>query len=478
MAEAAKIYHTWPQIVYVPEQKALDSFNKQFGNGLYLFEQRPDENWEEAANFGNPKNIIGTENLLEKIKESPSHRVDQVEYVRARLFDMVIGDWGRHEDQWRWASFKQGDQRIYKPIPRDRDQVYTKFDGLLVSFLKSAVADHLQSFDYNIKEVETYNFPARNLDRQMANKTTLKDWKETAKELKSLLTDQVIENSIKQLPPEVFSISGNEIIAKIKSRRDQIEKYASDYYLFLAEEVEIVGTKQREYIEVLPQNDGGLTVSVFEMDVTDKLNKVPFYSRTFSEKETKEIRIYGFDGQDHYDVKESSSRIKIRLIGGPGDDEYKILGGSKVHIYDSKDEEIERSSGMRLHLSNDTSVHQFKYSGFEYDDKGISPSVMYSRDDRIYVGIGYKIFNEQWRKDPFGQSHKFFVRYSLNQNAFNVGYEGVLNQAIGKWNVLINAAYDWVRWTNFLEPVMKQKNRLTMQTSTGFAAVQLMQVLD
>src|SRR5687768_4752105 len=48
MAEAAKIYHTKPIIRWVPQQKALDSFNKDFGNNLYLLEQRPDENWETA----------------------------------------------------------------------------------------------------------------------------------------------------------------------------------------------------------------------------------------------------------------------------------------------------------------------------------------------------------------------------------------------------------------------------------------------
>ena len=81
LAEAAKIYHTWPQIVYLPEQKALDSFNKEFGNTLYLFEQRPDENWEEAGNFGNSKNIVGSEKLFENIYEKSSHRVDQLSYV-------------------------------------------------------------------------------------------------------------------------------------------------------------------------------------------------------------------------------------------------------------------------------------------------------------------------------------------------------------------------------------------------------------
>ena len=34
MAEAAKIYHTWPEIIFLPEQPALDTFNKDFANQL------------------------------------------------------------------------------------------------------------------------------------------------------------------------------------------------------------------------------------------------------------------------------------------------------------------------------------------------------------------------------------------------------------------------------------------------------------
>ncbi len=59
MAEAAGIYHTNPQIYYVPAQKGLGEFSSAFGDALYVLEQRPDENWEEAANFGNSKNIVG-----------------------------------------------------------------------------------------------------------------------------------------------------------------------------------------------------------------------------------------------------------------------------------------------------------------------------------------------------------------------------------------------------------------------------------
>ncbi len=45
MADAAGIYHTNPQYVYVPQQQALDSFNESVGNNVYLFEQRVKGDW-------------------------------------------------------------------------------------------------------------------------------------------------------------------------------------------------------------------------------------------------------------------------------------------------------------------------------------------------------------------------------------------------------------------------------------------------
>ena len=450
MAEAAKIYHTWPRVVYVPEQKAMDSFNTGFANDAYLFEQRPDGNWEEADNFGNSKDIISTEKLLERIREDASHRVDQALYVRSRLFDMFIGDWGRHEDQWRWATFGRGDSTFYQPIPRDRDQVYTKFDGVLLKLVKSAAGlGHLQSFDYNIKDVTRYNFPARNLDRQMANQTTLPLWIATANELQKLLTDEVIENSVKLLPPEVFPLSGQEIIAKLKSRRDKLETFAKDYYSFLAEEVEIVGTKNRDYIEITPLADNSVSVKLHQFISTEDVGSDPYYSRIFFPGETKEIRIFGLDGQDVYDIREGKTDVTVRLIGGPADDDYRIANASGIHIYDSRTEEMSRSPGVRLHLSNDSGIHRYRYDAFAYEKKGISPSIFYSREDRIYAGVSYKVTNQKWRKEPFANKHEVFVRYSINQSAFNLGYEGLVNNFIGKWNLILNGNYDWVRWTNF-----------------------------
>jgi hypothetical protein len=101
MAKALGIYHTLPEIVFVPKQTSLKEFSEEYGDQLYLFEERPDGDQRESDNFGNAKNVISSRKLMEKTYEDNDNRVDQVAFVRARLFDMVIGDWGRHPDNWR-----------------------------------------------------------------------------------------------------------------------------------------------------------------------------------------------------------------------------------------------------------------------------------------------------------------------------------------------------------------------------------------
>ena len=335
LAEAAGIYHAWPQIVYVPKQQALDSFNEEFGDDLYLFEQRPDGNWQEAGNFGNAENIISTEELLKNLLDSNEHIVDQSLFVKARLFDIFLGDWGRHEDQWRWASFKTKNKTLYKPIPRDRDQAFTKFDGTLLKFGLSGVGlGHLESFENRIDDVTTYNYPARNLDRRLANKLTLSEWVAIAKELQQALTDSIIETSVKALPKEVFPISGPEIIAKLKSRRNDLEKYTREYYLFLAEEVDIPGTRQQEHFQIKRLNNDQTSINIYKIGDDGKKTEVPYYSRVFERKETKEIRIYGIAGDDVYDLSGSTyNGIKIRIIGGADRDRMDESSEESVYIF-------------------------------------------------------------------------------------------------------------------------------------------------
>lgn len=451
MAEAAGIYHTWPKNVFVPVQPALDSFNIKFGNTLYIFEQRPDENWETAPNFGNSKNIISTDKLFKKLHDDNDRFVDQEDFVRARLFDMIIGDWGRHEDQWRWASFKNDQGTLYKPIPRDRDQTFTKFDGVLLKVVKAVAGlSHQQSFGPVIKNVRTYNFAARNLDRVMTNRISLQQWLNTAKELQAVLTDKVISDAVHQMPPELFPISGEEIIKNIKSRRDRIVAYAEDYYDFLAKEVDVTGTDKSEYFEVVALNDDDIQLTVYDLDKEGKKKEI-IYQRVFSEKETSELRVYGWNGNDIYNVDlPKHSNIAVRLIGGYEKDEYQIRASGNVHVYDSPDDKVAVKGRAGLHLSSDSAVHAYKYDAFKYNKAGISPSLYYSKQQHIiYVGFAYTNTKYKWRREPFANTHELYVHYSPIQNALRTGYLGTVNQFMGKWNLVTNASYDWVKVVNF-----------------------------
>ena len=120
----------------------------------------------------------------------------------------------RYGDQWRWAAFKQDGKTIYKPIPRDRDQAYTKFDGLLLGLFKSMAAEHLQSFGAGIKDINTFNFPSRHLDRRLANEVTQAQWMAQARDLQLLNEKYTVE----QLQPvDMFPHTHHiECVAELK----------------------------------------------------------------------------------------------------------------------------------------------------------------------------------------------------------------------------------------------------------------------
>ena len=452
MAEAAGIFHTNPQIVFIKEQDGLNKFNKDFSNKLYLLEERPDENWEEAAHLGNSKNIVGTDKMLENVFETNKNRVNQLGFVRARLFDMFIGDWGRQEDQWRWASYEDGEKKMYKAIPRDRDQAFTKLDGVLLSIGMSAGgAGHLETFGHDIKNVAEFNYPARNLDRQMTNEVSREQWISIAKDLQLRLTNDIIESSIKKLPPEVFPISGPEMISKLKSRRDHLVEYASDYYSFLTKEVEITGTKDGEYFEINVLNKNETEIKIYDLGKKGNRDKVPFYSRKFFSNETKEIRLYGIAGDDQFIVNNGTNNtIRIRIIGGIGKNRYWSASKAKnIHIYDSGENDLENSGGMKKHLSDNPFVNMYRYQSYEYDSKGLSPSLFYSSDDHFYTGLKYEYTNNQWRKFPFGQKHSLSLKYSITEKAFNTELKSEFIHLIGRWDLQLEAGYDFMRWNNF-----------------------------
>ena len=138
LLEAVGVLHADPELVVMPDDPALGPHRARIAGVLGHIEERPRDGPAGAPGFTGSRRIEGTVHVWDKIEESPADRVDARAFLTARLMDVFLGDWDRHYDQWRWARYPDGDGYIWQPIPRDRDNAFGRFDGVIAWFARSA----------------------------------------------------------------------------------------------------------------------------------------------------------------------------------------------------------------------------------------------------------------------------------------------------------------------------------------------------
>ncbi len=443
LADAIGVFHTKPKVFYMPYSNLLGPYIQEVGGRVGIIEVRPDEDLSAFKDFGYTKNAVSTRTMYEKIREDNDNEVDQQDFLKARLFDMLIGDWDRHEDQWRWAEFKKkGKGEVYKPIPRDRDQVFTKFDGVLPKLISKAVPD-IQSFGMKIGDPAQLSIAARNLDRNLLNKLTYNDWVETASFMETKLTDQVIEKAVKQMPAEAFALTGEELITKLKSRRSQLIKLAKQYYNILNEEVTITGSDKYEYVVINRQKDS-TEVKIYKTKKDGKIDKT-IYWRVFNNKLTNQINFYLLDENDSLVVKGNSNRpIKLKVVGGPEKD---FLADSaengRTIFYDTPKNKFVEGSNTRLYKSNGEWVNEFLPDNFKYDKSSFLPNADYRNGkDGILLGIVYQTKHYGFRKSPYSFEQKVSLLHSVQTKAIFGKYRATFYSLFAhKYDLVANANY-------------------------------------
>jgi len=445
LADAVGVFHTNPKLVWLPNDERFGIYGNDIANNIFLFEERPAGNSEGIKSFGYSKKIISTPKLIKKIQNKSNHSVDQKSVLKARLLDILINDWDRHDDQWRWASFSKNGKTIYKPIPRDRDQVYFVNEGLLMWIIKQDfLMPKFQGFDHKIRNVKGLGYNARFFDRSFLTQPELHEWINEARFFQSAINDSVIDEALNMLPAEIFDLSANEIKEKLKSRLKDFPKYAKQYYLFLSKKVDIVGTNDRDYFKVERKKNGDLLVSVYELsNKKGKIKKLK-YQRNFKLDETKEVRLYGLGGKDKFDVSGQAKKgIKLRQIGGKGNDVFHdnsfVKGMSrKNQIYDRSDKKNKFESGKesKLKLSKNPLINQYNRKQFKYNEIIPLISTGYNINDGMYLGAGANIKQYNFRDSTF---QKISGQYSYSSNAFSVKYNGLFSSVFRNSIFLLNA---------------------------------------
>ena len=417
LAESAGVYHTNPKIVYVAKDSNFGIYKEEMANQLFIFEERPANNRSDVASFGYSENVVSTFKMIENIFNKKNHSIDADAYIRARIFDIIINDWDRHEDQWRWASFKNGKNTIYKPIPRDRDQAFFLNEGIIgwISARKW-LSPRFQKFDEYTENVEGLAFNARLLDRTLLTQSEWSDWQKQIDSLKILLSPEKIDNAVLSFPKEIQHLCANRTAEILKARLNNIEPMAKELYKFLAKEVSITGTNEKDFFEIIVLNDTTLRINQTN-------SNIKIYSRDFYASETKRIHIYGFDKKDIFEIRGNNKcKIDVLIIGGDKENEI-IYNGNKspkyISIFNKEESELPKTlKKCEIKLYNEQEL-EYNRKAFKYDIAYPKLYTGYNMDDGIFLGGGAEITRFSRYKQ---QKYNILTNYAFLTKGFNFSF--------------------------------------------------------
>lgn len=447
LAAAAKVFHVNPKVFYVPADPLLGKYLDDFGNTIAILEENPDEDHQDVASLGYARNLVGTDKVLERRRQDNDNVVDEQAFARARLFDMLIGDWDRHEGQWRWVERKGDGERVFEPVPKDRDMAFYKSEGL-IPFLATRKwgIRNIQNYEADVDDLIGLNRSALKNDHTFLGSVTREQWLAEAEKIKSALTDAIIEKAIRDLPAEVYPLTGPELAAKLKARRDLLPQIANEYYEFLSKIVDVLGSDKTEHFMVRRQANGQTEVEVRNIKKDGSTGRNVF-QRTFLPQETREVRLYGFGGNDIFDVTgQAPEGPLIRIIGGDGRDSITdlstVAGVRKMtRIYDSHE-------NTALYLgpeAKDKTADYVEINTYDRDSYRLPTlrprlALEYNVDDRLYLGGGLVYRTYKFQKKPFGTEHSLVGNYAFSTKAYNLRYSSTFTDVLKSWDLHMKAS--------------------------------------
>lgn len=443
LADAIDLYHTNPKLYYVPKQKALKHFNEEFGDALYMIEERATDGHGDKKSFGYSNNLISTDDLLKNLRKSDDYTIDEPSYIRARLFDMLIGDWDRHEDQWRWAAFKKGKETTYKPVPRDRDQAFSKNDGLIMGFLTRAIPalKLMQVYDVEMRNVKWFNLEPYPLDMALMNQSTYEEWEKQVQFIQQNINDKVIEKAFLNVPKEVRDETVTTLKNKLKGRLQGLDQIAKSYYSQISKYGIIKGTDKDNWFDIQRLANGKTKVTSYTIKKGVKGRQT--FEKIYSKNKTKEIWVYGLDDTDVFKVSGVTKNvIPLKLIGGQNNDEYLIESGKKVTIYDYKTKKNSfKTNKGKLKLTTDYETNVYHHKKVKYNQNQLLPAINSNRDDGLALGFSNLFTIYGFDRHPFTQQHTIHGGYYFATKSFDIAYHAEFANVFKRWNLLVETRF-------------------------------------
>ena len=428
LANAIGIPHATPIIGVVAPDKNLGQYQKLFEGKVTLLEDR---------------NPLGKSDNFEKMEKAlikdNDNSYDAIGFLKARTLDLLMGDWDRHGDQWRFYNAnKKGDSKYYIAVPRDRDMVFNVTEGLIPTLLKRLLIMP-RVYGFNNQNVsggaDYYLFKSAFLSAYPAGQIGHETWTKTVDTVTAQLTDSVLEKSLQALPKELYDLDHNAIFNTLKHRRDVLPQAMEKYYRFSNRIVDIQLSNKNEFVSIRDVKDSdALQIAVQKISKKGKLQDT-LMSKMYPRSITKEIRLYLSKGDDSVQIDNKTSSVKLRIIGNKGDKAYNIVNSYKpVKLYDYKRQHYYGDTGrLKKTISRDTSNTHFIATNL-YNTTLPLITGSYNKDDGVFLGLGVRFTQQRgFRKTPYTSLQQIMVSHSFSTKAFNINYKG-------EWPGVVNRA--------------------------------------
>ncbi len=422
LATAIGLPHPTPHLVVLPDDSTLGEFRKDFAGTLGIVEDRIGGKgvngvWNGAAE------IIDNDTLLAWTTRSHQNRVDGRAFLRARLFDVYIGDWDRHRDQWRWARYGESTMHRWQPVPLDRDQAFVKYDGLLLGAARQT-APQLLNFSNDIAGPVGATWNGRELDRRYLVELEKPVWDSVAAEIQAALTDAVIDSAIRALPPQHYDLIATRLRGWLLARRTALPAAAERFRQLLAKQVDVHATATSDHATFA--RTGAEIVTLTIADSTG----APWFRRAFHTGETEEVRLFLGDGPDTAVALGNLGGLTLRILGEGGID--RLVDSARQGTqrwYDEPDGPV-RTAG----LASGVDRRPFVIPPSR-DPRALPPRDWGNRrqylfwssfgpDLGFFFGTGVTFTRYGFHKVPFATRHRLRAGYATGPQTARIDYLG------------------------------------------------------
>jgi hypothetical protein len=445
LAKKARVYYTTPQLFYVPKQKALEKYNEEYGDQLFMIVEKPSDEYTGQKSFGYPDDVESTDDVLEKLREDDDNILDEETYIRARIFDMLIGDWDRHSDQWRWAVFEdENGKNVFEPIPRDRDQVFANFDGKFLNSISSIMSAVNQFGVYgpDIEDVKWFNAAGSKLDRALIKRSGKEVWMEQARFLQDAISQETIDKAFKALPIEVQDETIEEIKQHFIGRKANLVDIVARYYAEFMKFQMITGTDKDDLFEITRMDNGKTQIAAFRIKDGERGNTL--FDRTFDSEETEEIWLYGLDDDDQFIVRgKGNNPVTLRIIGGQNKDVYDIEVGRKIFVYDSnsKESDIINKGGAKIRLTDIYEANVYDYERKRSTGGGMGIQYAYNPDSGSMIKAHYLKDKNEFLLNPYTTRTGLAIDYHFLTQGLDVRVNKGFAAIIKDVNLIFDGRY-------------------------------------